>query len=158
MKILLAVDLSEPLSMTRQALQWADRLEADLMVLHVEDPMPAADMTPAEPAFELGGVASYDMYDPALEENVEKAQEHAFHAFLTEHFERPVYAEFRRGKPARTILEDADEQEADLIMLGKRHRGRLEKLFLGSVASKVVNKTTLPTLILPIRKDEKSSA
>ena len=151
MKILLAVDLSEPLSMTHQALQWANRLDADLMVLHVEEPVPTAERPLTEPVFELGGPAPYDMYDPALEENIERAQEHAFHAFLTEHFKKPIHAELRRGKPAPTILEDAREQEANLIMLGKRRRGRLEKLFLGSVASKVVDKTTLPTLILPIR-------
>ena len=138
--------------MTRQALQWADRLEGDLMVLHVEEPVSSAERPLTEPAFELGGAAPYDIYDPALEENVERAQEHAFHAFLTEHFKQPVHAELRRGKPAPTILEDAQEQGADLIMLGKRRRGRLEKLFLGSVASKVVDKTTLPTLILPIQE------
>ena len=153
MKILLAVDLSEPLSMTRQALQWANRLDTDLMVLHVEEPVLSEERPFTEPAFELGGAAPYDLYDPALAENVERAQEHAFHAFLTEHFDQPVHAELRRGKPAPTILEDAREQEANLIILGKRRRGRLEKLFLGSVASKVVDKTTLPTLILPIRKE-----
>ena len=154
MKVLLAVDLSEPVSMTRQAVQFAERLDADLLVLHVEERMPTTAASSPEPVPGLGGVDPYAPYDPALEENIEQAREHAFHAFLTEHFDQPVRAAFHHGKPVRRILDDAEEEGAELIMLGKHHRGTLEKMLLGSVASKIVDKAPVPTLLLPITEED----
>ncbi|MDI9333176.1 MAG: universal stress protein [Cytophagales bacterium] len=46
------------------------------------------------------------------------------------------------------ILNAADEEDSDLIMLGSHGRGGIEKLFLGSVASKVVAHSTRPVLVI----------
>lgn len=43
----------------------------------------------------------------------------------------------RHGDPARVILEIADEQDADLIVVGARGLTGLQKFLLGSVSSKL---------------------
>lgn len=153
MKILFAIDLSEPPAVTKAVEALAARLGAELFVLHVMDPAPAAAMAPVDPLTGLSGYAPYALYDPQLEDNIARAEEHAMQTFLTERFEQPVRAALRLGEPAPTILEDAEEHDVDLIVLGRRHHSRLERLFLGSVASDVLAKTTRPTLFMPIETE-----
>jgi nucleotide-binding universal stress UspA family protein len=49
--------------------------------------------------------------------------------------------------PAVAILADADANGIDLIALETRGRGGLAKMFLGSVADKVVRGATVPVLL-----------
>jgi nucleotide-binding universal stress UspA family protein len=49
--------------------------------------------------------------------------------------------------PAHVILETAAELDCDLIALGTHRRARLARVFLGSVADKVVRASRLPVLI-----------
>jgi nucleotide-binding universal stress UspA family protein len=52
-----------------------------------------------------------------------------------------------RDKPVyRAILEVAQESGADLIVMGSRGRGLVERLFLGSETQRVLTHTTLPVL------------
>ncbi len=57
--------------------------------------------------------------------------------------------------PARTILAVAEEELADLIVMATHGRGgakRIENLPLGSVATRVVEKTICPVLLIPVRQ------
>lgn len=156
MKVLLAVDLSEPPATIQKALRMIAPYDAELMVLHVIPPAPAASATSLDSV--TGGFTAYDIYDPALEKHIEKAEEHAFHEFLTERFDEPVRAALRHGHPAECILEDAASKDADLIILAHRPQSTLERLLLGSVASTVVRKSTLPTLLIPILEEDEPDA
>jgi nucleotide-binding universal stress UspA family protein len=53
--------------------------------------------------------------------------------------------------PARMILEVSETEETDMIMITSRGRGNLDILLMGSVAEEVVNNTTLPVLMIPVR-------
>jgi nucleotide-binding universal stress UspA family protein len=53
--------------------------------------------------------------------------------------------------PARTIVSTSDELQADMIMMTSRGRGGLDLLFMGSVAQRVVEGTSLPIFMIPIR-------
>jgi nucleotide-binding universal stress UspA family protein len=46
------------------------------------------------------------------------------------------------------ILETADEEHSNLIMVGSHGRGGIEKLFLGSVAAQVVAHSKRPVLVI----------
>lgn len=52
----------------------------------------------------------------------------------------------REGDPASEILAAADEIKATLIVMGTHGRSGLAHLFLGSVAEKVIRKSTIPVL------------
>ena len=57
------------------------------------------------------------------------------------------------GDPAAEILRKADELGVDLVVMGTHGKGLLEHAFLGSVAEKVLHRTKIPVLTIPIPKD-----
>jgi nucleotide-binding universal stress UspA family protein len=59
---------------------------------------------------------------------------------------------FLQGDPATQILWYADEIEADLIVMGRRGRGRLVGLLLGSVSQAVTGAARQFVLLAPIGK------
>jgi len=59
-----------------------------------------------------------------------------------------VSYEVRLGDPASTLLEAAREVGADLIVLGRRRLGGLERIALGSVSSKIVNHSNVDVLVV----------
>jgi len=61
-------------------------------------------------------------------------------------FDVDVQLVVRTGPPHREILEYAEQQEVDLLVLGTHGRTGLRKLVLGSVATGVVREATQPVL------------
>lgn len=55
----------------------------------------------------------------------------------------------RPGDPAEAILNAAKELRADAIVMGRRGRGRLTGLLLGSVSQKVVSLAPCPVMTVP---------
>lgn len=53
------------------------------------------------------------------------------------------------GDTAKMILEYAKEWNADLVVMGTHNHGTLEKLFLGTVASSVLEHTDVPVYMVP---------
>ena len=149
MRILFAVDLEEPTSVCEQVADFASRLDAELLILHVSSPGPTV-FTSADPVSGLGDLAAYALFDPELQKNMDEAEASAFESFLARSFSRPVKASMRKGLPATTILEDADEHDVDLLILGHRHHSRLERFLIGDVANDVVNHASRPVLLMPI--------
>lgn len=49
------------------------------------------------------------------------------------------------------ILETANETKADIIVLGTHSRRGLEKILMGSVAEKVMHKSSIPLFIIPTK-------
>ena len=53
------------------------------------------------------------------------------------------------GDPTQRILEVAKNENADLIVVGKRGRGPIAALLLGSVSQKLVSLASCPVLVVP---------
>jgi nucleotide-binding universal stress UspA family protein len=60
----------------------------------------------------------------------------------------PVHTEVLAGHPAQGILHQADAVTADLIVMSTHGRGGLRRLWLGSVALKVVQSAQHPVLLV----------
>ena len=60
----------------------------------------------------------------------------------------PVTEIVREGYPASAILEEAREENADIVVMGSRGLSGLKHLLLGSVAERVVQKAHCPVLTL----------
>jgi nucleotide-binding universal stress UspA family protein len=58
-----------------------------------------------------------------------------------------VDVEVIEGKPAGAILEVAEREKPDLIVVGSKSRKGLEHLLLGSVAERVLRKAPCPVLV-----------
>ncbi|MEO6949533.1 MAG: universal stress protein [Ginsengibacter sp.] len=53
-----------------------------------------------------------------------------------------------------SILEVADEINADIIVMGTHSRSGWDKLLMGSVAEKVLQRSKIPLFIIPSQKEE----
>jgi nucleotide-binding universal stress UspA family protein len=53
------------------------------------------------------------------------------------------------GLPAESILDYAEKNPIDLIIMGTHCRAGLDRLFLGSVANKVVSSSRIPVMLAP---------
>jgi nucleotide-binding universal stress UspA family protein len=134
-RVLVPVDLSEMAVPTLHTAERVARLfGATLRVLHVVEPFPYA----AE------GITVVDVAELA------RQSEEAFHKTV---WPRVTYsaaeAVVRRGPAAAMIEHEAVEWPADLVVVGAHGRGRVERIFLGSVSEGVVN--ALPTSVLVVR-------
>jgi nucleotide-binding universal stress UspA family protein len=53
------------------------------------------------------------------------------------------------GDVAREILAEADDQQADLIMMGTHGRSGLRRFLIGSVTERVLRRARRPVLVVP---------
>lgn len=58
----------------------------------------------------------------------------------------------KRGAPARSIIETANESNVDLIVVGNRGTGGIFSWMLGSVSRSVVEACTVPVLVVKNQK------
>jgi nucleotide-binding universal stress UspA family protein len=66
--------------------------------------------------------------------------------------------EMRIGEAARTILDFAEQEGTDLIILGRQGCGAITQWLLGNVTGKVMRKATCPVLVVPMAFKEKQPA
>jgi nucleotide-binding universal stress UspA family protein len=59
-----------------------------------------------------------------------------------------------RGHPPEEILNAADEEGCDVIVLGTHGKGFLAHTFLGSVSSAVVHRTRKPVFVIPLPSEK----
>ena len=60
----------------------------------------------------------------------------------------------KEGDFADSILATAKEIEADVIIMGSHSKNWLENIVMGSVTEKVLKNTSIPLLIIPIKKPQ----
>jgi nucleotide-binding universal stress UspA family protein len=60
----------------------------------------------------------------------------------------PVVEEVARGSPARAILDYAEEEGVDLVVMGTHGRRGLDRLVLGSVTERVLRASPVPVLVV----------
>ncbi len=60
-----------------------------------------------------------------------------------------ILLESRTGEAAQTIIEIAQEKQADAIVVGKRGTGRVSGMLLGSVSQKLVILSPMPLTVVP---------
>ena len=61
-----------------------------------------------------------------------------------------------KGDPAQRIVNFAEEQNVDMIVVGSHGIGGFERLVIGSVSEKVVRHAKIPVLVFREQKDKKN--
>jgi nucleotide-binding universal stress UspA family protein len=133
-RILLATDLSSASEKAaEEALQLARALRAELLVVSVIDPTTRAPGP---------HVARMDRR--------RAAREVAAQALVVRGRRAGVAVEFLvwEGEPGPAIIEAAEAERADLLVVGTRGRSRVERMVLGSVSDHVVRHAPCPVLIV----------
>lgn len=140
MKVLIPVDDSDP---ARRAVEHALRLAQDparieAILLNVRsDPEYQGELAPLD----------YQALDRAHREAQQKllarALEHARRIGLTQ-----VSIEAAQGMPGNEIARFAQEKGIDQIVMGTHGRGAVGRLFLGSVAQRVIHLAPMPVTVV----------
>lgn len=100
------------------------------------------------PGIHMSMVATYFPKEAAkqMKEDVKQQLKKFAQQFSTDGVEFEVYV--AEGKAYSTILEYAKKVHADLIIMPSHKRSRIDKVVLGSVASKVVENSPVNVLVI----------
>ncbi len=143
-RILLPLDGS---AMAEQALPYAtaqaEQFAALLILLWVLEPLP-----------HVRGMSVADI-DSFKRQTSERAQEYLDRVVANIREEGiSVQAANVEGRPNVTILQFAEKNQVDLIVICSRGRSGLSRWLMGSVADRVVRGATVPVLLVRARKEE----
>lgn len=142
-KILWATDFSDE---AQEALiyanAFAETFKADLLALHViPDFSPALYNVATAIKGELVQKVDFLKTDVTKRLNtLKRKKEISFKVLVKE------------GTAAKMIVETAQNEKADLIVIGKRGESAIEKLFLGSVANHILRSSSVPVLVTKKKK------
>ncbi len=150
-KVLIAIDYN-PVSekVAKQGYELAKKLNCEVCLIHVVTDESYYEMSYSE----------FMGYVPVKDdiEKIKKADElHKVGIELlssaTEFLKDPnVQTHVAEGDTAQAILKYADEWQADLIVMGTHSHKSLEKIFLGTVASKIIEETNIPVHLIPVKR------
>lgn len=119
----------------RVAAQFAERFGIRLIMAHVV-PIPVAsgyDILGQDGTFETGEEVAHGLLRRvATEEGLPEAERR-----------------FMRGVPAEQLAELADQEDAEVIVVGSRGRGAFRSAFVGSVSHEVIGMAHCPVVVVP---------
>lgn len=150
--LLYASDISEGSRPAfRMAVQQAIKHDAQIIFLHAVEPIDELlnDFLPAN-ASEKHHQQMMQNYREQIEQRIED--------FLQLELEtgyqlpHPPLVRVMEGKPDKIILQAAQELDASMIIMGDRESSTISRMFLGSIARKVIHNSDIPTLIVPLKE------
>ena len=139
-RILHATDYSQASERALQeAVDFAKQNDAELLVLHVIQPV-----VPYVAGEDIGAAELY----VKLEESTKQEARRSMNKLMQRLERLGVKAKtlLLRGIPADQIVKAAKNRKADMIVIGTHGRTGLTKLFMGSVASRVISTAQSPVL------------
>lgn len=138
-RILLPTDGSEPAERAvEQALSLAELTDATLYVISV------ADQTVVPPDVRAGTVL--DQLEETAAETVANVKSRA------EADDVAVTTAVLRGTPHRAILDYADDEDVDVVVMGTHGRRGLDRYLIGSVTERVVRLSDVPVLTVRVNE------
>ena len=138
-KILYATDYSKASDRAlEEAINLAKQNETELLVVHVLEPIPYAA------GEEFGGAELY----LRLEDATKRESQTTMDKLIRRLQRSKVKAKslLLRGSAHDQIVKAAKSKKVDMIVIGTHGRTGLSKLFMGSVAAKVVSTATCPVV------------
>jgi len=158
-KILYATDLSSnSVYALRYAMNSVIKHNADIVILHVFEKVdPASHIM-------LDLYLYKEQHQKMLDEHIKETKaiiEDRLRALrdqeLKDHpefSEKKISIEVCEGYPAEKILSKAQEHQCDEIIIGTHSKGIIANTFLGSTAKRVLRRTRIPVLIIPLPDQE----
>jgi nucleotide-binding universal stress UspA family protein len=127
-------------------LDLAEKYAAKLTLLSVAQPVVVTGpMFITQPMMPPTSTA---MYVQAIESAHKKMLEDTYNRAKAEKPDLEISKRLVDGRPADQIVEIADKEKFDLIVIGSRGVGGVKKFFLGSVSDRVADEAHCPVLIV----------
>ena len=145
-KILVPIDGSEQSSRAlKVAMDLAKRYSAKVTLVSVAQPYFVTSRYSPQPT--LFSIPTTSLYENI--ENVhKKILANAFDELKKVDSEIIISKRLLKGRPADKIVELAEEEGFDLIVIGSRGLGGIKEFFLGSVSDRVADHAPCPVLIV----------
>jgi len=152
-RILYATDLSEGSShVFRYALSLARRYQAQVSILHVVEPLTTFGQSLVE--LHISHQASENLHTEIRGQLLDKikAQLHSFCEAEACVAEEDLVESINviEGQVAMTILKQAAEIDADMVVMGTHQHSAVGETLLGTTAHKVLHNCAVPTLLVRI--------
>jgi nucleotide-binding universal stress UspA family protein len=152
-KILYATDLSDGSShVFRYALSQARHYQAKISILHVVEPLSPFAQSLVE--LHVSHQASEAQHAAVRQQLLDQLKKrlHAFCETEACAAEENLVAEIQvlEGQPAATIIKQAVDCQADLIVMGTHQHSAVGQALLGTTAHKVLHSCPAPTLLVRI--------
>ena len=137
----MAIDGSEPsINALNEAVELSLELGSELTILSVVEEL----RFPFSAHYGLWAKESHE----ALMRNVLENLNEELLKIKEKHPDLKIDTRIEEGRPAKKIVELADIEDLDLIIIGRQGYGMIEGFILGSVSSEVVNTSTKPVLVI----------
>ncbi|MDJ0905977.1 MAG: universal stress protein [Woeseiaceae bacterium] len=146
MKLLVAIDFSDPTDLImRVAKRMAASLDASVWVVHAAQPEPDFVGYDAGPEVVRGQVAK-ELRDEhrTLQDYAEQLRDAGIE----------TKAILVQGPTVEALLEMADKQGSDLIVVGSHGRGMVAEMFMGSVSQGLIRAGRYPVTVVPVGREE----
>ena len=160
-KILYATDLSEnAVHAFAYAVSLANMYAAGITILHVLAEFPGEEFIANMINTDTWEEIKNRHYSEARNQLIGKKRDHVALQEVLEAFseeskadteEQPFVTDkvlIKNGTPAEVIVETAQEQNCDLIVMGTRGQGVIADVFLGSTAKWVIKHSPIPVLVI----------
>jgi nucleotide-binding universal stress UspA family protein len=146
-KILVPIDGSEHSNNALKfGLDLAEKYEAELMLLSVAQPVVVTGpMFITQPMMPPTSTA---MYVESIESAHKKMLEKTYRKAKEEKPNLKLSKKLINGRPADRIVEIANKENFDLIVMGSRGAGGVKEFFLGSVSDRVADEAHCPVLLV----------
>ena len=144
-KIILPVDFSDSSDkLVDYAVSFAKDVDAEILLIHVA----ATDI-----GFVIGDMGF--QYFPELEENEIKYELKELNRLEQRVIAQGVNCQhiLKQGIAGDTILEFADENHADYIVVGSHGRSGVYDVFIGSLTKEITKKSKNPVLVVPCHEE-----
>ena len=149
-KVLFCTDFSENCDLAfGYAFGIADRDGGILYIMHV---MPSPDVYPQYVKGYLGS-EEWEKIEANNRKTIEKNFEEKYLNQIKD--KSHVKVVIKSGREDEEILEFADKEKVDIIVVGTQGRTGVLHAFLGSVAEKIVRRSIVPVYVIPCKKRKK---
>ncbi len=150
-KILYATDLSENSAYAfRYAVNSAEKHDATIHILHVVSYPPFPSEVSIIASDQIAKL--FKESKPAMLKKIRERLDAIIQREIKDNpdFMKRISVQVAEGDPSAMILQVADELKPDLLILGTHSKGFIAQTFLGSVATRVLQRTRIPVFIIPI--------
>ena len=156
-KVLIAVDYdpsAQKIAETGYA--FAKAMDAQVTLLHVTSDATYYSTLNYSPIMGFDSFSNLDIVQTDILNQLQKGAEDYLAKTRQALGDDTIEILIKDGDFGDSILDAAEEINADVIVLGTHSRSGWDKLLMGSVAEKILGKSKIPLFIIPSKKEEEN--